>query len=261
MLLTTIARILLRRWFLIALCAALGGTCAFLYSRSIPTLYEAVVQVRVPIVASNFVNNGIVFNEGFLDDPKLQIYRLTTSPKSVDEIRNLCYSDQTLFQDNFSNTVKFSEPQAVRGIMEIRVLGTTSDSAIECAKLLYERVQLGYEQSALSYERDALARIELLKSRIGEIEIIAPSKKIKNNDLRTLNEYGEADFLNLQIFILRSAILDAKIKKLSLVNPIFISNTSVKINKSPPISFGIFLGLIFGALFFASISLILEKRK
>lgn len=239
-----------KRWILIIICAFLGAGITLIHSRSIPIIYEATAQVKVPI--TSFANGSILGSDETFEDPKIKIYQLISLLQINKEIRNLCVTDGARSLDELHIAMKFKEIQALRGVIEISATGKTPEMAIDCVRILYGYIQRQHEDYVLEFENEALIKINLLKKRLSQI---SESESLRKKASKINLESGELQFFALQIYSLESAILEVKFKKVSLLNPIYISKEKIQLYRPVPISFGIFIGLIVGSIFSALIEL------
>ncbi len=232
-----------KSWKLIIFSGFIGFTASLIYLSKIPISYEATAKVQIAKINRN--GSSIFPTENF-EDASVLIDRVFLfndyTPHELVSCNLSLSREQSLFD---VATIKKSTTSD--SILELKVRMNTQEQAVDCIKILFEKIQLIQTVSLDPYLVELISMREKYTARMTVLE--------NKYYASSLNEAvgREVTFLSDQLLAINKSIFAMKTGIVKLIGPIRVSDHPYKKSQKNKI---LWFGFIVGCLLASALILI-----
>jgi capsular polysaccharide biosynthesis protein len=241
---------LVESWKAIILTGLLGLVGSIAYLWVTPNQYQATAQIQMAQISANSNNNTNPLGVN-IEDPNLLMARLKLpTTYSAQEIKACGFESSATPSETLAASAKFSAVKGVGSMIELKINRDNKETAIACAKSLFENIKASQNEIIKPYideaktllvkYQDRLTNSQSLVSRADKSGAALSAAYLANRD--------EVKFLTEEILRLNTLITTADTRQAKLVSPIYASDAPVAPKKSIALIAGLFAGLFLGLL-------------
>lgn len=251
--LLNILNFLKRSYKFIALIGLLGVATSFGYLLITPKKYQASAQIQMAqIVVANIGSNSHV-NRLFIniEEPALLISRLSSPTSYGPEVIKACgLESEKNAQVILSKSVKLSLLKSVPNIVDMKIIGTTSENSFLCAQEVFNLIKATQAQIIKPYVDAANAKLLNNQERIANLkDLVARADKARSAmDVTYLSTRDEIHSLLDEINALKNVVSSSENAATRLIAPIYASNDPIAPKNGAVLLTGLCGGLFLGLL-------------
>jgi capsular polysaccharide biosynthesis protein len=240
---------LVESWKAIILTGLLGllGSIAYLWVT--PNQYQATAQIQMAqISASNNNTNPLGVN---IEDPNLLMARLKLPTSySAQEFKACGFESSATPSETLAASAKFSAVKGVGSMIELKINRDKKETAIACAKSLFENIKASQNEIIKPYTEEAKTLLVKYQDRLTNSQSLVSRADKSGAALSAayLANRDEVKFLTEEILRLNTFITTADSRQAKLVSPIYASDVPVAPKKKIALIAGLFAGLFLGLL-------------
>lgn len=238
-----IVRFLKRAWKFLVVGGAAGLfiVLAYVVINKAPEKYQAVGQIRM---ATTKEGNNI-------EEPEMLVERLRLPTAFPIEVRQDCgMPEGGEFGEYLGGLLEIKPSKNVKGIAEVTISAGDANQSKGCVSAIVKMIigqQQGLIEAQFAVQNELITRYrKLLAEEQQKLE------KIKRAELSVLSSaglLGNLSWLNSRINSLQEELATSKAQPAKLISPIYASGKPVRTSSNvDKVWFGVFLGLVFGAL-------------
>lgn len=236
---------------LIVLIGILGVAGSFGYLLITPKQYQASAQIQMAQIgaANNNNNNPLGIN---IEEPALLIARLSSPTSYTAEVTNACGLDTLKdAQAILSKSVKLTIPKGVANVIDLKIIGTSSEAAANCAQAVFDLIKTTQAQIIKPYIEEAKAKLADNQERLAKAKdlVMKADKSGSAMGAAYLSTRDEIRFLLDEITALKNVVASDDNRATRLVAPIYASDDPILPKKRNVLLGGLFGGLFLGLLF------------
>jgi capsular polysaccharide biosynthesis protein len=241
---------LVESWKAIILTGLLGLVGSIAYLWVTPNQYQATAQIQMAqiIANSNNTTNPLGVN---IEDPILLMARLKLpTTYSAQEIKACGFESSATPSETLAASAKFSAVKGVGSMIELKINRDNKETAIACAKSLFENIKASQNEIIKPYTEEAKILIVKYQDRLTNSQSLVSRADKSGAALSAayLANRDEVKFLTEEILRLNTFITIADTRQAKLVSPIYASDVPVAPKKKIALIAGLFAGLFLGLL-------------
>ena len=237
-----------RSYKLIVLIGILGVAGSFGYLLITPKQYQASAQIQMAQIYANNNINPLGIN---IEEPGLLIARLSSPTSYTAEVTNACGLDAVKdAQAILSKSVKLTIPKGVANVIDLKIIGTSSEAAANCAKAVFVLIKTTQAKIIKPYIEEAKAKLADNQERLAKAKdlVMKADKSGSAMGAAYLSTRDEIRFLLDEITALKNVIASHENRATRLVAPIYASDDPILPKKGNVLLGGLFGGLFLGLL-------------
>jgi capsular polysaccharide biosynthesis protein len=241
---------LVESWKAIILTGLLGLVGSIAYLWVTPNQYQATAQIQMAQISANSNNNTNPLGVN-IEDPNLLMARLklptTYSPQ---EIKVCDFESSANPSETLAASAKFSAVKGVGSMIELKINRDNKETAIACAKSLFENIKASQNEIIKPYTEEAKTLLVKYQDRLTNSQSLVSRADKSGAALSAayLANRDEVKFLTEEILRLNTFITTAETRQAKLVSPIYASDVPVAPKKKIALIAGLFAGLFLGLL-------------
>ncbi len=241
---------LVESWKAIILTGLLGllGSIAYLWVT--PNQYQATAQIQMAQISANSNNNTNPLGVN-IEDPILLMARLKLpTTYSAQEIKVCGFESSATPSETLVASAKFSAVKGVGSMIELKINRDNKETAIACAKSLFENIKASQNAIIKPYIEEAKTLLVKYQDRLTNSQSLVSRADKSGAALSAayLANRDEVKFLTEEILRLNTFITSADSRQAKLVSPIYASDVPVAPKKIIALIAGLFAGLFLGLL-------------
>jgi capsular polysaccharide biosynthesis protein len=241
---------LVESWKAIILTGLLGLVGSIAYLWVTPNQYQATAQIQMAqiIANSNNTTNPLGVN---IEDPILLMARLKLpTTYSAQEIKACGFESSATPSETLAASAKFSAVKGVGSMIELKINRDNKETAIACAKSLFENIKASQNEIIKPYTEEAKTLLVKYQDRLTNSQSLVSRADKSGAALSAayLANRDEVKFLTEEILRLNTFITIADTRQAKLVSPIYASDVPVAPKKKIALIAGLFAGLFLGLL-------------
>lgn len=241
---------LVESWKAIVLTGILGllGSIAYLWVT--PNQYQATAQIQMAQISANSNNNTNPLGVN-IEDPNLLMARLKLpTTYSAQEIKVCDFESSANPSETLAASAKFSAVKGVGSMIELKINRDNKETAIACAKSLFENIKASQNEIIKPYTEEAKTLLVKYQDRLTNSQSLVSRADKSGAALSAayLANRDEVKFLTEEILRLNTFITTAETRQAKLVSPIYASDVPVAPKKKIALIAGLFAGLFLGLL-------------
>jgi Chain length determinant protein len=213
-----------------------------------PNQYEAIAQIQMAQTSSNSDTNNLMVN---VEAPSLLLARLKLPTNySAAEIKACGLEKAKMPTESLVALSKFSTVKGVGSIVELKIRGEFRESAIICARALFENIRESQNQIIKPSIEGARVLIRNYQVRLKEAQELLTRADKSGAALSAtyLANRDEVKFLTSEIIRLTTFLTYSDAHQTKLLSPIYASEAPVFPNKLITLVVGLLGGLFSGLL-------------
>jgi capsular polysaccharide biosynthesis protein len=237
-------------WKAIILTGLLGLIGSITYLLVTPNQYEAIAQIQMAQISVNSNNNTNVLGVN-IEDPNLLIARLKLpTTYSAQEINACGFESSANPSETLAASAKFSAVKGVGSMIELKINRDNKETAIACAKSLFENIKASQIEILRPYTEEAKTLLVKYQDRLTNSQSLVSRADKSGAALSAayLANRDEVKFLTEEILRLNTFITTADTRQTKLVSPVYASDNPVGPKKKMALVVGLFAGLFLGVL-------------
>ncbi len=245
---------LMESWKSIVLTGLLGLIGSIAYLLMTPNQYQATAQIQMAQISAN--SNTSTTNTNPLgvniEDPNLLMARLKLpTTYSAQEIKACGFESSATPSETLAASAKFSAVKGVGSMIELKINRDNKETAIACAKSLFENIKASQNEIIKPYTEEAKTLLVKYQDRLTNSQSLVSRADKSGAALSAayLANRDEVKFLTEEILRLNTFITTADTRQAKLVSPIYASDVPVAPKKKIALIAGFFTGLFLGLLF------------
>lgn len=246
---------LVESWKAIILTGLLGLVGSIAYLWVTPNQYQATAQIQMAQISANSNNNNTNNNTNPLgvniEDPNFLMVRLSLpTTYSAQEIKACGFESSANPSETLAASAKFSAVKGVGSMVELKINRDNKETAIACAKSLFENIKASQNEIIKPYIEEAKTLLVKYQDRLtySQSMVSRADKSGAALSAAYLANRDEVKFLTEEILRLNTFITTAETRQAKLVSPIYASNVPVAPKKKIALIAGLFAGLFLGLL-------------
>jgi LPS O-antigen subunit length determinant protein (WzzB/FepE family) len=245
---------LVESWKAIILTGLLGLVGSIAYLWVTPNQYQATAQIQMAQISANSNNNNNNTNPlGVnIEDPNLLMARLKLPTTYwAQEIKACGFESSATPSETLAASAKFSAVKGVGSMIELKINRDNKETAIVCAKSLFENIKASQNEIIKPYIEEAKTLLVKYQERLTNSQSLVSRADKSGAALSAayLANRDEVKFLTEEILRLNTFITTADTRQAKLVSPIYASDVPVAPKKKIALIAGLFAGLFLGLLF------------
>jgi capsular polysaccharide biosynthesis protein len=241
---------LLESWKAIILTGLLGLVGSIAYLWVTPNQYQATAQIQMAQISANSNNNTNPLGVN-IEDPNLLMARLKLpTTYSAQEINTCGFESSATPSETLAASAKFSVVKGVGSMIELKINRDNKETAIACAKSLFENIKASQNEIIKPYTEEAKTLLVKYQDRLTNSQSLVSRADKSGAALSAayLANRDEIKFLTEEILRLNTFITSADSRQAKLVSPIYASDVPVAPKKKIALIAGLFAGLFLGFL-------------
>jgi capsular polysaccharide biosynthesis protein len=241
---------LVESWKAIILAGLLGLVGSIAYLWVTPNQYQATAQIQMAQISANSNNNTNPLGVN-IEDPNLLMARLKfPTTYSGQEIKVCGFESSANPSATLSASAKFSAVKGVGSVIELKINRDNKETAIACAKSLFENIKASQNEIIKPYIEEAKTLLVKYQDRLTNSQSLVSRADKSGAALSAayLANRDEVKFLTEEILRLNTFITAADTRQAKLVSPIYASDVPVAPKKKISLIAGLFAGLFLGLL-------------
>jgi capsular polysaccharide biosynthesis protein len=242
---------LVESWKAIILTGLLGLVGSIAYLWVTPNQYQATAQIQMAQINANSNNNNTNPLGVNIEDPNLLMARLKLpTTYSAQEIKLCGFESSANPSETLSASAKFSAVKGVGSMIELKINRDNKETAIACAKSLFENIKASQNEIIKPYTEEAKTLLVNYQDRLTNSQSLVSRADKSGAALSAayLANRDEVKFLTEEILRLNTFITTAETRQAKLVSPIYASDVPVAPKKKIALIAGLFAGLFLGLL-------------
>ncbi len=246
---------LVESWKAIILTGLLGLVGSIAYLWVTPNQYQATAQIQMAQISANSNNNNNNNTNPLgvnIEDPNLLMARLKLpTTYSAQEIKACGFDSSATPSETLAASAKFSAVKGVGSMIELKINRDNKETAIACAKSLFENIKASQNEIIKPYTEEAKTLLVKYQDRLTNSQSLVSRADKSGAALSAayLANRDEVKFLTEEILRLNTFITTADTRQAKLVSPIYASDVPVAPKKKIALIAGFFTGLFLGLLF------------
>jgi hypothetical protein len=237
-----------RSWKPISIFGLLGLCCSSIYLFVTPKKYEALAQIRMAQISQ--INPANPFGTP-VEDPLSLISRIQFPTNYPENVINACgYEGKADPVTALSKNLKFSLMKGVANAIELKVIGSTPQTAFKCAQSVFEQIVILQEQVSRPFVEEARIKLIADNERIDAARALI-SKADRSGGVMSATYLAARDELNYFLTDrekMTDLINSVKNRGTRLASPIYVSDNPTSPKKILSLVIGLFGGLFLGLL-------------
>jgi capsular polysaccharide biosynthesis protein len=241
---------LVESWKSIILTGLLGLVGSIAYLWVTPNQYQATAQIQMAQISANSNNNTNPLGVN-IEDPNLLMARLKLpTTYSAQEIKACGFESSANPSETLVASAKFSAVKGVGSMIELKINRDNKETAIACAKSLFENIKASQNEIIKPYTEEAKTLLVKYQDRLTNSQSLVSRADKSGAALSAayLANRDEVKFLTEEILRLNTFITTAETRQAKLVSPIYASDIPVAPKKKIALIAGLFAGLFLGLL-------------
>lgn len=241
---------LVESWKAIILTGLLGLVGSIAYLWVTPNQYQATAQIQIAQLSANSNNNTNPLGVN-IEDPNLLMARLKLpTTYSAHEIKACGFESSATPSETLAASAKFSAVKGVGSMIELKINRDNKETAIACAKSLFENIKASQNEIIKPYTEEAKTLLVKYQDRLtNSLSLVSRfDKSGAALSVAYLANRDEVKFLTEEILRLSTFITIAETRQAKLVSPIYASDVPVAPKKKIALIAGLFAGLFLGFL-------------
>jgi LPS O-antigen subunit length determinant protein (WzzB/FepE family) len=243
---------LVESWKAIILTGLLGLVGSIAYLWVTPNQYQATAQIQMAQISANSNNNNNTNVLGVnIEDPNLLMARLKLpTTYSAQEIKVCGFESSANPSETLAASAKFSAVKGVGSMIELKINRDNKETAIACAKSLFENIKASQNEIIKPYTEEAKTLLVKYQDRLTNSQSLVSRADKSGAALSAayLANRDEVKFLTEEILRLNTFITTAETRQAKLVSPIYASDNPIAPKKKIALIAGLFVGLFLGLL-------------
>jgi capsular polysaccharide biosynthesis protein len=239
---------LVESWKAIILTGLLGLVGSIAYLWVTPNQYQATAQIQMAQISANNNTNPLGVN---IEDPNFLMARLKLpTTYSAQEIKACGFESSANPSETLAASANFSAVKGVGSMIELKINRDNKETAIACAKSLFENIKASQNEIIKPYTEEAKTLLVKYQDRLTNSQSLVSRADKSGAALSAtyLANRDEVKFLTEEILRLNIFITTSETRQAKLVSPVYASDVPAAPKKKIALIAGLFAGLFLGLL-------------
>jgi uncharacterized protein involved in exopolysaccharide biosynthesis len=259
--LSDVSKFIQVNWKIITVSLTLSVTASIIYILSSSPLYEAIGQVRMSqvdmVILSNDSRSTLAVKN--IEESALLVNRFSSPSVYTSEVFAACKLEKKV---GILDVIKVTPNKTIPSLVDLTTVGSSPKNAFDCAAAVFELMKSTQTQLIDQYITQTKHQLSDNTRRLDGLreQLIRAEKNSQTATATYLSTRDEFQYLLNERSMLETIVNSRRIRLISLITPIYVSEIPISPNKRFTLMVGMFGGFFLG-IFLALAIKAKNKRK